>query len=247
MNENPYLSPQSEDAPTRVDDDEDGVWRDGDLLVVRMRKFRFAPRCVKTNQPHTGDPTSVDLEWIPNRWVWALLFGAVGLGIARSIYGKKSTIRLPVSHDWLGAQTQSAGTGWSMIFGGILVFVASVIGYVVAMASGVDEDSLAWVMIILLVAPLVSIAGVVYLVVRNKPLATVRKMTEDYAWLGGISPDYLATLRAGLGRLKQRWRGLTSGSRCLTLVGGAHPSSSWVCWSVCRRVPRLISGVPRPA
>ena len=40
----------------------------------------------------------------------------------------------------------------------------------------------------------VAITGLVYLAISHKPIVTVKRMTSEHMWLGGISREFLAPL-----------------------------------------------------
>ncbi len=146
MNENPYGSPRVPISFTATDNNPAGLWRDGELLVMRLHERTFPARCVKTNETFGGAPTRLDIDWIPNRGMWLFMLGAVGHAIAKSMFGKTISVELPVSQQWLSKRSRTSNVGWAMILGGMCCLVLGTVAYVGAMASGMDDDSSQWIM-----------------------------------------------------------------------------------------------------
>lgn len=194
MDENPYQSPPLPDASTISNQEPAGLWRDRDLLVLRIRDPHFPPRCIKTNKFCDGSPTQLDVDWIPNHGMWLLMLGALGHVIAKSLYGKTISIKFPVSQQWLSKHRRTSNIGWAMILGGMFVFVFETVGYVFLMCAGTDVNSSNWMVFVLLAAPLVSIAGVASMFAFHKLIVTAFKITNEHAWIAKISPDFLESL-----------------------------------------------------
>lgn len=103
--ENPYRSPTSPSMqPWQAETGTDGLWRDGNLLVMRNQNPRFPQRCIKTNMPYAGPPTRLKLTWLENETLWVLLAGVIGRAAAMASDGKKIWVDLPISHAWLGSR-----------------------------------------------------------------------------------------------------------------------------------------------
>ncbi len=193
--DNPYQSPMTPNAMQQSSDGAiDGVWRHGKLLVIRNQNPQFPPRCVKTNEPCSGPPTRFKLTCVENGTMWALMFGAIGHSIAMASQGKKLLVVLPLSAAWQARRRRFAMIGWGLLLGGIGSFVLAVVGYVAAMASGISEDSVIWLMFFILGGPLAAIAGIIWMAIFQQPPVKAHEITDGLAWIKGVHPDFLASL-----------------------------------------------------
>ncbi|NLS91402.1 MAG: hypothetical protein GXX96_04355 [Planctomycetaceae bacterium] len=146
--------------PCQAETGTDGLWRDGKLLVMRNQSPRFPQRCIKTNLPYAGPPTRLKLTWLENETLWVLLVGAIGRAAVMATDGKKIWVDLPISHAWLAKRRRSAIVGWGLLLGGIASFILAVVGYVAATVSGINEESVVWLMVFILGGPLVALYAV---------------------------------------------------------------------------------------
>jgi hypothetical protein len=193
--ENPYRSPGSPNLqPWPTDATADGLWRDGTLLVMRNQNPVFPRRCIKTNMPYTGPPTRLKLTWLENETLWVLLVGAIGRAAVMATDGKKIWVDVPISETWLARRRRSAIIGWGLTLGGIGSFVLAVVGYVAAMASGMSEESVLWLMFFILGGPLAALVGVFWLVIFQQAPVKAKEITNGLAWIQGTHPDFLASL-----------------------------------------------------
>ncbi len=193
--ENPYQSPVTPPRASYPDEGSpDGLWRDGKLLVVRNQNPRFPSRCVKTNEPCTGPPTRVKLTWLENETMWVLLLGVIGHTIAMASQGKKVWVDLPLSQAWLARRRRSAFIGWGLLAGGITSLILGTVGYVAAMASGISDDSVAWLLFFILLGPLAALVGLFWLVIFHQPPVTAKEITGGLAWIKGVHPAFLESL-----------------------------------------------------
>lgn len=178
--------------PEIVPDVDLGMWRDGKWLVLRNTGAGFPARCVKTNQP--AHDTSQDLvlhEPLPGGGWWALLFGFVGVLVAQSA-GKSTSVRVPLSRQWLDDYQRRGRHGWIIIVAGIVGFVLVTLIAIVAAAA--DSALFPWIMGCLALCPIVSFAGMIYLGRQHKPILSARKITRQFTWIDGVGTEFLASL-----------------------------------------------------
>ena len=191
---NPYQPPRTLASSGERVCEGAGPWRDGASLVVRIGNAQLPIYCLKSNAAVDGRTKHVELEWVPHQGTWVLMLGALGYWISRSLYGRKIPLDLPLSEDWVASRRSVARPGWLAIIGGAICLIGGTFIYVFALVSGVPEQAMVWMMFPILIGPLIAIGGLIYLFVADKPLLTVEKVEDDFAWLAGASPSYLDRL-----------------------------------------------------
>jgi hypothetical protein len=143
---------------------EQDVWRDDDLLVLRLGA-QLPDRCISTNEPADGGRIRVPLVWYPDSVRWAGLGGTLPFVIVAISLRKSATIDVPVSRRWRRERRQSAVRAWTLALMGLAVFL-------VGRPFG-GLHTVNW--------PLMETVGVV-------------RMTDTHVWLSGANRRYLAAL-----------------------------------------------------
>jgi hypothetical protein len=194
MTMNPYLAPRGiNPAPSQPAGA--GPWRDGAQLVAAADgSTKFPERCVKTNLATEGKTLHVKFVWVPNQTTWFLTLGLIGQAIATSLYGRKVSLDLPINPRWLAKQRRSAWIGWSMVVLGVLAFVLGITGYAMAIQAGMSLAVANWLPFVLLGCLVVSALGLVFLVIFHKAVVSVHAVVGDFAWIDGVSPEFLDAL-----------------------------------------------------
>jgi hypothetical protein len=168
--------------------DQAEIWRDGKLLV--MRKGAELPyRCIKTNAP-ADVWLKRELSWAP-WWVLALLLMSLPIGlIAYLLAGKRARIRVGLCERRRAARVRAIWIAWLLALLGIGLMICG----------GVFADQQPNLPLVYLFP-----AGFLSLLVGLLMGATLphvvraAKITDDYVWLKGAHPDYLAALPEFLG------------------------------------------------
>ena len=193
-------SPESLDPHSAV-----GLWRDGRALVVSRRENRFPACCIKTGAWDDLRWHVVNAGLVPDSGLvkgftitMSMLGGPGRTGAALDAIDAIERSRVPVefalSQKWYAKWKRISTIGWTLILGGIFLFVGAVVGYVVCMIGGVPESAAGLLLIPIAVGPVASIAGLVYLSISHRPLVTVKRVSDEFVWVGGVHPDFLATL-----------------------------------------------------
>ena len=181
---NPYASPQSYDAVPLVVESEpiyNGLFRKGAVLVMHKRAT-LPNRCIKSNEPAVG--------WLKRNLSWhhpavfvALLANLLVYIILAMCLRKQATIYIGLSEVWFRKRRQATWIGWLLFLGGIA-------GLVPAIAYA-DTYFLAGLGIGL--CPLAALGGAIYGLLAAR-LVWPERISDDYVWLKGAHPEFLASL-----------------------------------------------------
>jgi hypothetical protein len=161
---------------------EPDVWRDDDLLVLRLGA-QLPDRCIGTNEPADGGRIVVPLVWYPDSVRWAGLGGTLPFLIVALWLRKSATIEVPVSRRWRRERRRSAVLAWTLALMGLAVFLAGKpLG---------DLHTVNWPL--MATGAALFVIGVCYGAIRLQTVGVVR-MTDTHVWLSGANRRYLATL-----------------------------------------------------
>lgn len=169
-----------------------GAYQDGRRLVVHTHAAQLPAYCVKTNEADPGLWHPLKLEWVPNAVMWAVLGGAIGMAIAKSMTGKKVQLSIPIKPEVLARHKSSYRIGWGLICGGLFLFILGIFGF----ALTVDQNESASMALGIAggAGILLTLIGVIFMLVMHRPLLKVWQVRQDYAWLDGAHPEFLAAL-----------------------------------------------------
>jgi len=189
---NPYAAPGHEGfAPPVVRTDLSpfaGLWRQGNLLVMHKRA-PLPDICLKSNQP-AQRRLKRNLSW-HHPAVFLLVFVSVLIYIIVAlIIRKTATIQIALSDDWLVRRRRRMIIAWSSILVCILLFAVAV----------PNADSAQWAPIAIIVAIVGSLVAAIYGLLACR-MVWPQRMTDDYIWLKGVHPDFLARLEAWLWKI----------------------------------------------
>lgn len=182
---NPYSSPQA-DMPllAKLAGPPQGLWRDGDTLVLRIGTL-LPPRCVKSNEPETSTWRR-KLAWHPP-WVFVLILVHLLIYIIVAlIFTKRATFDFPLSQTWRARRRNALLVGWGIALLGVATFIA---GCVLAGERSTETAGI----IVMLGSIALPLIGLAWGVLRGR-LLSPQKIDDNFAWIKGVSPDYLATL-----------------------------------------------------
>jgi hypothetical protein len=188
---NPYTSPDnSEDVILAqvVDGPQStaGLYRKGDQLV--MHKNAYLPaRCVKSNQPVEGRRLQRNLSWYHPLLYLALLASPLVFIILAYVLRKQATVYLGLSEPWFCKRRLAILIAWMMGVLGVVIMVASIV--IVSDPQGRTP----WVGWGILLGIVVILAAAIYGSAASQMVRPVR-ITDDYIWLKGVHPDFLADL-----------------------------------------------------
>lgn len=194
---NPYASPAaiqttrtSAPIPHRG---QQNIWRDGKRVVVMGPHFSFPAVCIKTGRLDDLQPQEQTLKHVSHGVAWMLMFGAIGLLIARSLFGQQIQLTLPVSSAWLANKKKHGRIGLFIALTGGALFVLGIGGMM--MCSPQQQDLANLLGIPAMLGMLVGLIGLIYMAIAGSVnLLTVNKMDGNLTWLDGASPEFLSQL-----------------------------------------------------
>lgn len=153
------------------------LWRSGNLLV--LRKDAFLPdRCVKCNQPANGFKLPRKLSW-HTPWLYLLILPSLLIYIIVAlIVSKKARLEIGLCQEHRQRRRRDLAIAW-------LIFVLSLVAFGAAAALSNGWLALAGVSLLLV--------AIVYGAVRVPPVQA-KRIDNQFLWLKGVSPAFLATL-----------------------------------------------------
>lgn len=180
---NPYESPRSPEPMViaeLVEPQSGGVWQQGNLLVMHKRAT-LPDRCVKSNEPAHGRRLKRDLYWHP-AWIYLTIpIGLLVYIILALMLRKRAVIHIGLSEQWFAKRRRVILIGWGLVLAGTGMFV---------LTFAVLPE---YARPVALPGTLSFPAGVLYMVFADR-MVSARRITDDYVWLKGVHPDFLAEL-----------------------------------------------------
>jgi hypothetical protein len=182
---NPYASPRSlDDYPVVLIAEavDSGLYRKGRLLV--MHKQAVLPDvCIKSNQPAHGRRLKRKLSWHHPAIYLALVAGVPIFVILALVLRKQATIYTGLSEPWFRKRRWAIFGGWASF----LIGLALIIG------AAVSADRHPTAALAIPVGVVVMLGGMIYGSVVAR-IVSPKRITDDYVWLAGAHPDFLADL-----------------------------------------------------
>ena len=180
---NPFEPPKADITPVAQDTaGHSGAWRDRDRLVIRRTGAHLPDLCIKSGRP-CGARMERKLHWHP-KWVYAmLLINIIVFIIVASVTRKTAKLDFALGdeararrkmHILIGVGLMALGVG--LCFGATIdtAFIAiGVIGFFIGVAWALIGARLVW----------------------------PTRMTDDHAWVEGVSPELLSALPTWRGGL----------------------------------------------
>ncbi len=183
---NPFASPLSTDLVAAVPaqpQENQWVYRKGKLLV--MHKQAVLPdRCVKSNRPAYGQRLKRKLYWYHPLLYLTILVHLVLFLVLVLILQKKATIYVGLSEQWFRKRRWRIAVSWSLVLAGVAMVVAGVFSVIDNVRPGAVGIPL---------GILVILGGAFYGALATR-LVAAKRITDDYVWLKGVHPDFLAAL-----------------------------------------------------
>jgi hypothetical protein len=158
------------------------MWRDKTLLVVKIGE-PFADRCVKTNRPAHGRR----LQQVAERGSAITLLFHLWSPIAGFLIGSSLTRSIAFAVG-LGDEAYRRRNRALWTAAAITAVSLAVAGYGVTLIGQGGLDI--WV---LPLAVLATLGGLAY-GLNASTLLTAKRITDEYVWLRGVHPDFLAEL-----------------------------------------------------
>jgi len=180
---NPYAAPETDGliGPLVAQPDNgERLWRDGGLLV--MEKTASLPdRCVVCNEPASGRSLRRKLFWHAPGWYLLVLFNLIVYAIVAIAIRKKADIHIGLCELHRARRRTWMAVAW------LLVLAAVILPVLLAMISA-DAGVVGMVLIL----PLIIVAGLIG--VYGTRVVHARRIDNTFAWIGGVSPEFLAVL-----------------------------------------------------
>lgn len=172
-----YLPPQQLGMTTPFA----GLWRDGNILVMH-KLAPFPDICLKSNEPATRR-LKRSLTWHHPAAYLAILAHVFIYVVIALIIRKTATIQIPLTDEWYARRQRRMLFSWGGALLSIALFVASLFA--------IERE--AWAPFVLIGAIFLLLGMMIY-GQRACRLVWPKRMTDDYIWLKGVHPDYLARL-----------------------------------------------------
>ncbi len=193
---NPYVSPVNSEevglaTAADVEQWRQGLYRKGNQLV--MHKNAFLPdRCVKTNKPVSGERLCCHFVWIHPLLLFTLPLGVVPFLILFFLLRKEARIYISLSEQWSRKRRRAILIGrWITVLGAAIVG-ASIMTLIHADVVGAHNEP-AWAQWGVAIGTAVFLGGILYGAFALQIVWPTR-INNDYIWLKGVHPDYLAEL-----------------------------------------------------
>jgi len=139
-------------------------------------------RCVKSNQP-TERRLKRSLYWHHPAIYLSILISILIYVILALILRKSATIYVGLSDAWFAKRHRAMIAGWLLVLAGMAMFVLGI--------GSVDRShAFPW---LLLASPFVFLGGAIYGLLAAR-MVTPQRISDDYVWLKGVHPDFLADL-----------------------------------------------------
>lgn len=190
---NPYESPACCDylVPTIVvedDQSQQGLFRKGNQLVMH-KQASLPDRCVKSNQPAGGLRLRRSLSWHHPMLYLTLFIGVLIFVILAVILRKQATIEIGLSEEWFRKRRSAILVGWILALSGIAIAALSLL------AISDPHGQMAWAGWGIPIGILTLLGGMIFGLL-NSQMVTPARITDNFIWLKGVHPDFLADLPA---------------------------------------------------
>lgn len=179
---NPYAVPKSQ--PAKVVTSTDGVWRQGNLLV--MHKMAVLPDvCIKSNQPADGYRLKRKLSHHHPAIVLAVLVNVLLYIILAAIMAKRATVMIGLSPQWRAIRKRRMAISWmgSLIGLGMLIFG------LVTLDGPQRNDGTGGILVLL---GIVGMIGFLLYGLIGARMISAKKIDDDHVYIKGAHPDFLA-------------------------------------------------------
>ncbi len=185
LDDNPYKSPPLYETSEPSTKTGNGIWRDGDLLVV-PRKALLPPVCVASNMPADTEVVR-KFYWHPPQYFLFLCIHFFIYIIVAFYVRRRHDLTIPLSGDVAAQRWNKILTGWGIGLAGLTVLIP---GMFVLGASLVEQTYILLSIVTFTSGFTVAIAGIV-IAVRASMILTPKKMTAEATWFKGANPEYL--------------------------------------------------------
>lgn len=187
----------------------EGLWRDGENLVIDRQRARFPRRCIWTNEPIGGELTPLKIAYRPELG-WEFRWS--GMRYAHGPW-ENAVLQVPIGNDWKGTQdARTRGIGRIVLSVGTSALLLTIVGCIVASFGDMNPAGelpgwLTPVLIVTVGAGLVTVwtlpVGLLWPFLEipgsRQSALKVPYFDEQYAWIPGVHSRFLAGLPAWQG------------------------------------------------
>jgi len=160
-----------------------GLWRQGNVLVMHKRA-PLPDICLKSNEP-AKQRLKRHLSWHHPAVFLLVLVSLLIYVIVALIIRKTATISIALSDQWLARRRRRMIVAWTAILLCAFLFAVAV----------PNADSAPWAPFALIFAIVAALVAAIYGLLACR-MVWPQRMTDEYIWLKGVHPDFLARLEA---------------------------------------------------
>jgi hypothetical protein len=171
--------------------------RDGDKIMVPRHNPRLPLRCVKTNLPvHEAQAAERSLYWCTAFVAFGLILSAPGLLILYLILRKRADVGIPLSEEGRKMVRNNILIATGVFVAGLmLLFVPAFAAVRLLLFVPITQTSVLSTAgsCSMILGVLAMVGGFIFALRKGAPLR-ITGITDNYVWLDGGSPQYLASL-----------------------------------------------------
>ncbi|MDX2212036.1 MAG: hypothetical protein SFY66_01985 [Oculatellaceae cyanobacterium bins.114] len=168
-----------------------GLWRSGNLLVVHP-DVQLPDRCIKTNQPAYGKRFRAVLYWHHPAIYLLILVNLMIYVVVALIVRKKAVVYLGITEAALQQQKKLLLRCWIVGIAGAILLISAL-----ALPSAqVNQWTVFWGVALM-------VSGLLWGIIGSR-LVGAERIENEYVWIRGVSPAYLADLP----QWNPTWRGI---------------------------------------
>lgn len=181
-NVNPYAAPQigTYSAQPAMQQPFAGLWRQDKLLVMH-RSAPLPDICLKSNQKAT-QRLKRSLSWHHPAVYFLVLIHILLYVVVALVIRKTAVIHIGLSDEWIAIRRRRMMIAWGLVLLGIVTAFATI-----------PLAEFEWSPLLILAGIVLFLGGTIYGVAACR-LVVPKRMTDEYIWLKGVHPEFLARL-----------------------------------------------------
>lgn len=155
----------------------DGVWRSGNLMVMR-EDAELPDRCVKTNRPAHGAWADIRLSWHHPALFLVIVLNLIVYFLVAPFVSTSAVVRVGLTEQPRLLCRSFRIATWALLLCASALLIAG-------FATGLAAFGSAAIILFVIAVP-------VYFV--GARIIWARRIEHGYVWIAGVHPDYLASL-----------------------------------------------------
>ena len=176
---NPYAPPKANILADLDSLNEEGVWRDG-LLLVMTKGATLPPRCLKCNRDTGGWTLKRKLMWHPPYWYGLIALNLIIYVIVAMIVRHTATVMVPLCEHHRSRRRRLIAIGWGLILSAVAAFLVAL--------QYPKAEGLAGVALLILF-----VVGIFTIGIGTRT-AIPKRIDKRFVRLQKVHPDFLAEL-----------------------------------------------------